>query len=138
MKLLLTFVLLSNIANAQLFTDIQAGLSTRMMVTGHITTGYLHLNRDYIGPMVAATAGYEQSVKGHIGAIAGIQTYAVAFYGGYGKVLQPQPKEGLKEAYFIYGIQYRYSDSRGLIDLRYQAGAFHLTLGCRLGKYLNY
>jgi len=131
-------LLISANTYGQIFTDIQAGLSTRMMVTGHVTAGYLHLNQDYIGPIVAATAGYEQSVKYHIGAIAGLQTYTVAIYGGYGKVLQPQPKEGLKEAYFIYGIQYRYSDSRGLIDLRYQAGAFHLTMGVRLGKYLNY
>jgi len=131
-------LLISSTTQAQIFTDLQVGLSTRMMATGHITAGYLHLNRDYVGPMAALTAGYEQSVKGHIGAIAGIQTYHVALYGGFGKVMSPQPKEGLESSYFIAGLQYRYSDSRGLIDLRYQAGAFHLTMGCRLGKGLNY
>ena len=119
-----------SISNAQYFTDIKAGLSSRLMPTGYVDMGLKSLDFS-----AAITTGFEAAMGANAGAIVGWQPRAIKLYAGYGffKATNKNLAEGSRP-YPIAGFQWKDPWGRGLLDFRYMGDAFHVGFGVTLGN----
>lgn len=135
---MLAILLLPIMSMAQPFAEVGAGLSSRLMPSVKVDAGYISANRNYAGPMLAATTVVEPGMAASAGGYAGWQTYGLAVYAGAGYMVAKNSKlQEAKQVHPIAGISYRWPENRTVADLRYQHNSIHLILAVRLGKNHN-